>query len=247
MTKIIELSGIKSSSTDFENITGQIVDSAQKKLKYVFIHLNMHNFSVLSKDRRLLTELSGQCRVFFEGIGMKIAAVITGQGWNKDTNGTDLYPILFSELPNHNLSVYLLGGSEEVINNAVMKIKVNYSKLKIAGYRNGYIQEISADVLCHSINESGADILVLGMGMKNEAEFILTNYSKLNVGAIWCVGGLFDFISGNLVRAPYLVRKIRLEWLFRFMLEPRAKFRRTIITPFWFLLQILSDKYILSK
>jgi exopolysaccharide biosynthesis WecB/TagA/CpsF family protein len=247
MTKIIELSGIKSSSTDFENIADQIVDSAQKKLKYVFIHLNMHNFSVLSRDRRLLTELSGNCRVFFEGIGMKIAASITGQGWNNDTNGTDLFPILFSELPNHNLSLYLLGGSEKVIENAVLKIQEKYPKLKIEGYRNGYIEDNDSNDICRIINDSGADILVLGMGMKNEAEFILSNFSQLNVGAIWCVGGLYDFISGNLVRAPYLVRKIRMEWLFRFMLEPRAKFRRTIITPFWFLMQILSDKYFSSN
>lgn len=244
MTKTIELSGIKSSSTDFENIAEQIVDSAQNKLKYVFIHLNMHNFSLLAKDRRLLTELSTQCCVLFEGIGMKIAALLTGQGWNIDTNGTDLFPLLFDELPKYNQSVFLLGGSEEVIQNAVLKIKVNYPKLKIAGHRNGFIFGNNIESICSDINKSDADILVLGMGMKNESDFILANYNKLNVGAIWCVGGLFDFISGNLVRAPYILRKIRLEWLFRFMLEPRAKFRRTIITPFWFFERILVDKYL---
>jgi N-acetylglucosaminyldiphosphoundecaprenol N-acetyl-beta-D-mannosaminyltransferase len=244
MTKIIELSGIESSATDFGNIAGQIVNSAVVKSKYIFIHLNMHNFYVLSQDRRLLNVFSSQCRVFFEGIGMKIAAFLTGQGWNIDTNGTDLFPILFDELPKHNLSVYLLGGSEEVIQNAVCKINANYPKFKIAGFRNGYISDNNLGSVCMDINKSGADILVLGMGMKNESEFILANYNELNVGAVWCVGGLFDFISGNLIRAPFIIRKIRMEWLFRFMLEPRAKFRRTIITPFWFFVRILIDKYL---
>ena len=80
--------------------------------------------------------------------------------------------------------------------------------------------------------------------MKREAEFILENYGRLIVGAIWCVGGLFDFISGRNPRAPVLLRKLRLEWFFRFLIEPRAKFQRTIFDPLWFFSKIFKYKLI---
>jgi len=86
-------------------------------------------------------------------------------------------------------------------------------------------------------------LLILAMGMQKESDFIFENYNNISAGAIWCVGGLFDFISGNLVRAPKIIRKLRLEWLFRFLLQPKAKFQRIVITPFWFLKTVLFEHW----
>jgi N-acetylglucosaminyldiphosphoundecaprenol N-acetyl-beta-D-mannosaminyltransferase len=42
-------------------------------------------------------------------------------------------------------------------------------------------------------------------------------------------GGLFDFYSGRIPRAPQWMREIGMEWLFRLMQEPGRLWRRYII------------------
>jgi N-acetylglucosaminyldiphosphoundecaprenol N-acetyl-beta-D-mannosaminyltransferase len=43
------------------------------------------------------------------------------------------------------------------------------------------------------------------------------------------VGGLFDFYSGRIPRAPMWLREIGLEWLYRLMQEPGRMWRRYVI------------------
>jgi N-acetylglucosaminyldiphosphoundecaprenol N-acetyl-beta-D-mannosaminyltransferase len=40
------------------------------------------------------------------------------------------------------------------------------------------------------------------------------------------VGAVFDFFTGNLVRAPRWIQNIGLEWFYRLLKEPRRLFSR---------------------
>jgi N-acetylglucosaminyldiphosphoundecaprenol N-acetyl-beta-D-mannosaminyltransferase len=46
---------------------------------------------------------------------------------------------------------------------------------------------------------------------------------------VLAVGGLFDFFSGNIPRAPLWLRKLGGEWLWRLLQEPRVKFKRYVV------------------
>lgn len=243
MKEIVNIGGISSSISTFDSIVDEIISSTVENSKNIFIHLNLNNFSVLRKDKKLLNTYGKYCRFFCEGIGMKSAVFLTGQGWNNDTNGTDLFPILFNELSNHKMKVFLLGASPQVIEKTVKNINNKFPDVIISGYHHGFIEKTDYSRICGMITNASPDLLVLAMGMQKESDFIVENYNNISAGAIWCVGGLFDFISGNLVRAPKIIRKLRMEWLFRFLLQPRAKFQRIVLTPFWFLKTVLNEHY----
>jgi len=66
-------------------------------------------------------------------------------------------------------------------------------------------------------------------GVPLEQQFVARNLDRLTgVGVIKTSGGLFDFLSGSVIRAPRLVRMAGLEWLFRLLQEPRRLFRRYV-------------------
>lgn len=243
MHKNIILKKIQCISTNYDELSSDIMLALMNQKKTIFVHLNMFNFTILTENDDFLSRYSEYSRLYFEGIGMKIAAYILGQSWNNDTNGTDLYPILFNQLEKQELRIYLLGATEVVINNAVTNIKAYFPKIQLSGYSSGFFSEDNESKIVDDINSSGCDLLILGMGMYREADFLFKNYELLNVSAIWCVGGLFDFVSGNLPRAPKAIRKIRLEWLYRFFVEPKAKFKRTFITPLQFFPKIIYHHY----
>jgi len=60
---------------------------------------------------------------------------------------------------------------------------------------------------------------------------------KLAIG----VGGTFDFIAGVVPRAPYLMRKTGLEWLYRLYHQPR-RIKRIINAALIFPLKVISAR-----
>ena len=64
------------------------------------------------------------------------------------------------------------------------------------------------------------DILFVAFGHKKQEKWISRNIGRLNTRVMIGVGGAFDYISGEVPRAPQIMRKIGLEWLFRFIVQP---------------------------
>lgn len=128
--------------------------------------------------------------------------------------------------------IFLLGTSDvEILKEsaAVLKdrifcleIKGLYSDLEVK-IENGKIEveEEKNKVVLEKIKESGAKILVVAFGQLKQ-EFWISEYLKYlpNVKIAIGVGGALDFISGYCPRAPFWMRKIGLEWLFRLYKEP---------------------------
>jgi N-acetylglucosaminyldiphosphoundecaprenol N-acetyl-beta-D-mannosaminyltransferase len=154
-----------------------------------------------------------------------------------------MYPLLFKELTRTGNSIFLLGSEQNVIEKAFVNLKRAYPKVNILGFHSGYFNQDEENELVDKLNKLNPDLLILGMGFIKEADFIMRNFDKLNFKVIWNVGGLFDFISGRYKRAPKLLLKLRLEWLYRFIQAPVQKFERTFIVPFWFLFKLFNINF----
>ncbi len=219
-----------------------IIDSAvEKNNKKIFFHVNIFNYYLINKKFPNFTTVFENFIMFFEGIGMKIGAALMGLGFNSDINGTDMYSLIFEKLSVNNKSCFLLGSDKSVIEKSVENLRGQYNELQISGFRNGFFKINEEEEIIDMINISKCDLLIIGMGASNELDFILRNYQKLNVKAIWCVGGLFDFISQRLPRAPKIIRRLRLEWLFRLTREPFRKFGRNSFIPLWFFFHVFKN------
>jgi N-acetylglucosaminyldiphosphoundecaprenol N-acetyl-beta-D-mannosaminyltransferase len=107
--------------------------------------------------------------------------------------------------------------------------------LKISGSHHGYINGPDQETgVINEINASGAEILLVALGAPHQELWIARNRHRLRPG----VGGLFDYYSGSVARAPVTVRKLRMEWLWRLAMEPRRLARRYIIGNTEFLVRV---------
>jgi hypothetical protein len=79
------------------------------------------------------------------------------------------------------------------------------------------------------INAARADILLVAFGVPHQERWIQEWFARLNSQLVIGVGGLFDFYSGRIKRAPRWLRDVGLEWCFRLVMEPRRMFKRYII------------------
>jgi len=230
IVETIDLLGFPLISSTLEDATTYISDASKSKgaPTQIVCHINANNFEHISGRDGLFKGLRQNATMFMDGVGVKLAAAYLGKGWRPDINGTDLFPQVMSRIKDSGMSVFLLGGTKNAVERAARNVQSRWP-IPVAGCRDGYFAEADEPAICEMVNGSGAQILLVGLGCPLQEEFVLRNRFRLRVSLIWLVGGLFDFVAGIHPRAPLSVRKARLEWLFRWIVEPRAKAYRTWI------------------
>src|SRR5690606_4969813 len=79
------------------------------------------------------------------------------------------------------------------------------------------------------VSRSRADVLLVAMGAPDQDLFIARHLEALGTPVALGVGGLFDFYSGRIPRAPVTLRRLRLEWAYRMAQEPDRLWRRYLV------------------
>ena len=141
-----------------------------------------------------------------------------------------------------NFSVFLFGATDPVISLCVENLKRKYPLLRINGWRNGYFGPDDEFGIIDQINNSGADILLIGISSPKKEFFYDRFRDKLKVNYVLGVGGYFDILSGRTKRAPKWMQNIGLEWMFRLLQEPNRMWKRYLIGNNKFLLRLIKEK-----
>jgi len=99
----------------------------------------------------------------------------------------------------------------------------------LAGFSDGFSCSNREQELRERINTSSADLLLVAMGAPRQERWMTENLPHLKVKAMMGVGGLFDFYSCEVSRAPIWLRELSLEWIWRLTVQPFDKGRRYLI------------------
>lgn len=209
------------------------------------LFLNDHGFNIAQKDRHFRAILNQADYLLNDGIGIKLGAKIWGVRIRENLNGTDLIPLILSVCEQTGKSIFMLGSTDQNVGAAVNRLRDDFPKLKIAGYHHGYFRSDRAMV--ETINRSHCDVLLVGLGMPLQEKFIADHNKELACTVRVAVGGFIDFASGNVPRAPKLMRRLNLEWLFRMAVEPRRLWRRNVIGHVQFFYKIIRLKLLRAR
>lgn len=190
--------------------------------------INAHCCNVRAKDRRYAAALNRADILLPDGVGVSVAGNMTGQTLAANLNGTDLVPALARKAALLGKSIYLFGGKPGTAKAAALALTQHAPGLRIAGVRDGYGDAIDPAAVVSDINASGADIVLVALGVPLQEIWIDRYVSELDAGLCMGVGAAFDFLAGNVARAPVWVRKARSEWLWRLAMEPRRMFGRYV-------------------
>lgn len=160
-----------------------------------------------------------------DGIGMDLAVrFIQRNFFQENLCGTDFVPYFLSKSTKP-LRVFMIGSKPDVLDDAARYVH-DVLHQHVVGKCDGYDGIRRSTNLVESINRSGADVVMVALGNPAQEEWILRHLDSLRSGVVLGVGALFDFWSGRVPRAPRMMRRLRLEWLFRLYLEPRRLFAR---------------------
>ena len=107
------------------------------------------------------------------------------------------------------------------------------------------IKKIDSEESCaviQDINNCEVDVLMVGLGMPLQEQWIEENWSFLNSSVALPVGAAIDYFAGEVYRAPRWITGIGLEWLARLVVEPRRLWRRYLIGNFKFFYRLIKSE-----
>ena len=212
-------------SGTMEEALQKLDDLVKSKKTHHVAFINAHCLNLAYKDAAYKQVLKECPIVFADGIGAKIGAAMLGYKVEENVNGTDMFPLL-AQKP---YRIYLFGGSPAVAKAALEKARAIGGKAEFVGSTDGFFQEKSEEELFAELADLKPDIVLVAMGVPKQEMWINANLSRLPACTAIGVGGLLDFVSERIPRAPLWMRKLNLEWCFRLYCEPARLFKRYII------------------
>ena len=127
---------------------------------------------------------------------------------------------------------YFYGSTEETLEKLQKHLQEEYPGVVVAGMYSPPFRALSEDEdrqIIEKINETTADFVWIGLGAPKQ-EYWMANHQGTVKGFMVGVGAAFDYLAGNIERAPMWMQKANLEWLYRLMQEPKRLFKRYFYT-----------------
>ena len=240
----VNILGVNISKIGLSDAASYILERTSRKEKTLVFTPNAEALFLCSDNKAVLDAFRSADLCVPDGDGVLLASrlvkdpITTGK-----VAGVELGELLCSRAaadPSASHSFFFFGGKPGVAEKAASALCLKYPGLKIAGCLDGYLPDDAAGEVIKRINESGADILFVCLGMPKQEIFSASNRDILLPQTILCLGGSLDIYSGTAKRAPRFFISLHLEWLWRFFRYP-GRLSRFLRIP-RFLVRVIKNK-----
>jgi len=192
--------------------------------------VNANKVAMVRSEPSMAEILERADYVLADGQPMLPLAAMLGIKIPERIDGIGLMHKLLKLADREGFSVYLLGAKQEIVEECVRRIGLDFPGARIAGYRNGYFKEPEIPAITKAVCETAPDFLFLGIGSPMKERLADEWKEQLGARVIQGVGGSFDVMAGIVKRAPKWMQDCYIEWLYRVIQEPRRMFWRYVMT-----------------
>ncbi|MFU8765307.1 MAG: WecB/TagA/CpsF family glycosyltransferase, partial [Haliea sp.] len=217
-----------------QEVLPQVAEMAKGQSPLLIGHHNLFSLHLQQRDPEVAA-FYRQCeRCYVDGV--PVLWLLRAAGF--DTRGAqrfslmDCLPQLFDAAQAQGLRVFYLGSEDTAVQRARRWVAREWPGLAIA-WQHGYCDDDAAVVA--AINDFRPQLLLVGMGMPKQEQWILRHCGQLRAGAILQAGGTLDYYTGLQARPPAVFSRLGLGWLYRLLHNPGRLWRRYLLTP-WTLL-----------
>lgn len=241
--RVIKIFGTEVADISYADFLNIFIKSISDKERKVIAYANAHTLNLIYTDEKVRKLYSEFDMIHPDGIGIFIASkILYGEnGLSQRITGSDFYEILIPESIKRNWSYFFFGHDDDTLG----KVKINHPGLMINGTSEGY--NFNTEEVITKINDSKADILIIGLSAPKQEYWIRENRGRINASVILAVGEGIKVFAGMKIRGPKIARSAGLEWMFRFLSNPLKNFRKYIIGNNLFLYRMLKEKLNFKK
>jgi N-acetylglucosaminyldiphosphoundecaprenol N-acetyl-beta-D-mannosaminyltransferase len=203
----------------------------QHALKANLTAINVNISNIAHRQPRLKAFLNAANMLYCDGAGIVWGSKLMGHKLPMRFTAADWLFDWITAMSEANLTMYFVSGEPAVIEKARTLLDDRVPGHKVVGLHHGYIvnnNELNQAVIA-DINAKQPDIVVVGMGCPLQEYWIEDNRDQLQVPVCFAIGATWDYLTGKVPRCPAWMGNNGLEWLFRFLVEPKRMFGRYIM------------------
>lgn len=167
-----------------------------------------------------------------DGAGVVWAARKLGTPVPERVTGIDLVQAILPTAAIKGWRIFLYGAAPGVAEEAARKMREEYPGIRIVGTSHGYLDARGQKGLLSSIQKTKPDILLVALGAPKQEYWIREHMDQLQAPVLIGIGGALDVLAGKAKRAPEAFQRLKLEWLYRLLREPRRAGRMLALPKF---------------
>lgn len=237
----VHILGVDVSLLDMEQTLALLQAQIASREPSLVVTANATALVIAHDDPRFLTEMQSAKFVTVDGSGLQWAIRRKGHPIVPKVTGVDLVERLCVLSVEHGYRIAFVGGEPGVAELAADNLKKRFPGCNIVLARHGYFKPDEDAKVAEEIAIEKPDVLFVAMGMPRQERFILSTLNVIQAPIAVGVGGSLDVFSGRTKRAPKIIQKLHLEWLWRSVLNP-SKFKKLTALPRFIVLALKEKK-----
>ena len=243
----VNILGVQVSNITNEHLLESFTERIGQKQKTQVCITPVNSVLAAIKDPQVLSIYNASEYVLCDGTPIKWAAGFLNTPIVERITGLDLLPNLVAHCAKHDFSIFLLGASPGVGEQLKQTIHAQYPHCKVVGvYVPPFMKVFSEEEnikMIDAVNAVSPDVLLVSLTAPKQDIWIAENLHRVNASIQIGIGGAFEVMAGLAKRAPKWMHTAGLEWLYRFIQEPKRLFRRYFIEAPLFIPLILKQKF----
>jgi N-acetylglucosaminyldiphosphoundecaprenol N-acetyl-beta-D-mannosaminyltransferase len=237
-----ELLGVHMNALTMSDLHGVIAQSIQSAQCSIIANHNFHSVYLYHQNCQMKAFYEKAHYIHIDGMALVFLGRLLGLPFRREHRVTyvDWVLPLMREAVKNGWRIFYLGSKPGIAEQGARILRERVPELQIAvahGYFDTHPESEENRAVLASVAAYQPHILMVGMGMPRQEQWILHNLDKIYANAILTAGACMDYVAGAVSTPPRWAGKLGLEWAFRLLVEPRRLWRRYLIEP-WFLLRL---------
>lgn len=229
----VPLAGVAIDNVTMDEAVARIAALVEARTPAYVVTPNVDHIVKLQRDEDFRQVYARAALVLADGMPLLWAARYLGTPLKAKVSGSDLFPRFCGVAAERGYRLFFLGGQPRAAEQARDALRQQHPALQVVGTccpPFGFERDAATNEgVIEQIRAARPNVLFVGLGAPKQELWLSRHLSACGVPVGIGVGASFDFVAGVVRRAPHLVQRVGLEWLWRLVQEPRRLYRRYLI------------------
>lgn len=217
----------------YEVFSGSLQEIDLTKQGMVIDTISPHSYTMAKFDRMFKEALRNSDILLPDGHGIVLAVDVLFNENIHRIAGSDMHEHLLKHLQKIGGRAFYMGAKQETLIKIKERLGKDFPSIEMESFSPPFKQKFSQLEnleIINRINEFDPDVLFVGMTAPKQEKWVHEHKHLLKAKIICCIGAVFDFFAGTVKRSGSFWINHGLEWLPRFVRDPRRLWRRIFVS-----------------